>query len=191
MKKATITVCLLLCVSLAYSQKVKSISFMVYNESTALPFTRLLPINPGGEIGICLVEKITDKSIINWNLGLGGFYHKNIVNAFYLKGEFQYRPIIKSLFTFDLIGNIGYMHTFYPGEVYELNEKTGDLEKITQFGRPHVLAGLGMGVTYIRSKKVHPFIRQEFLIESPFANGIPAMAHSFLKIGVLCSLNTK
>jgi len=177
--------------SVVQAQTVKGISLSLMKESTAFPFTRFLPVHPGGEIGVTLGEKIREKSITNWNLGIGGFHHKNIANAFYLKGEFQYRPIIKSILTLDMIGNLGYMHTFYPGEVYELNEQTGDFEKITQYGRPHVLAGVGIGVTFIKSKKVHPFIRQELAIESPFANGIPVMIYSFLKLGISYQLNSK
>tara|TARA_R110001599_G_scaffold84130_1_gene226549 strand:+ start:36550 stop:37125 length:576 start_codon:yes stop_codon:yes gene_type:complete len=173
------------------AQLIERISLAGSKESTALPFTRSLPIHPGGEIVLTFNEKKREKSITSWNLGIGGFHHKKIANAFYLKGEYHYRPIIKSTLTIDIVGNLGYMHTFYPGEVYELNKHTGDFEKITQYGRPHVLAGVGIGITYIKSENIHPFIRQELAIESPFANGIPVMIHSFVKIGISYQLNSK
>jgi hypothetical protein len=76
------------------------------------------------------------------------------------------------------------MHTFYPGEVYELNENNGEFEKINQKGRPHLLAGVGVGITYLKNKRWQPFIRQDLSIETPFINGIPVMIHSFLKMGI-------
>lgn len=173
----------------SFSQVVKQVSVSVFKESTAFPFTRFFPIHPGGEIGITLVEKTREKSTVNWNLAIGGFHHKNIANAFYLRGEYAWRPIVKSTVTIDFMGNLGYMHTFYPGEVYELNSKNGEFEKIDQIGRPHAIAGVGLGITYIRGKRMHPFLRQEIAVESPFANGIPVMIHSFLKFGVSFQLH--
>ena len=191
MKKILVFIFLITFWESSKAQLVERISVAGSKESTAFPFTRISPFHPGGEIVATLSEKIKEKSIISWNLAIGGFHHKKIANAFYLKGEYHYRPIIKSTLTIDIIGNLGYMHTFYPGEVYELNKHTGDFEKITQYGRPHVLVGVGIGLTYIKSKKVHPFIRQELAIESPFANGIPVMIHSFVKLGLSYQLNSK
>lgn len=149
------------------AQLVKQVSLTVLKESTAFPFTRILPIHPGGEIGLTFKEGKKEKSISNWSLIIGGFHHENIANAFYMKGEYQYRSIITSFLTLDMIGNIGYMHTFYPGDLYELKQETGDFEMITQFGRPHALIGIGVGITLIKNGKVQPFIRQALAIESP------------------------
>lgn len=170
--------------SFVKAQSIKQVSVSVLKESTAFPFTRFFPIHPGVEIGVTLMEKQHEKSIRNFNVNLGGFHHKHIANAFYLKGEYAFRPIIKSLLSIDFIGNAGYMHTFYPSEVYELNTNSGEFEKITQYGRPHFTGGLGLGITYLKGKKIHPFLRQELIIQSPFANGIPVMVHSILKFGI-------
>lgn len=189
MNKNLLLISLLLLGFSSSAQIAKRFSVAVLKESTAFPFTRLLPIHPGGEVVVTIAEHSRQKSISNWNVALGGFHHKNIANAFYLRGEYAYRPIIKSLFTLDMIGYAGYMHTFYPVEIYELNSQSGEFEKITQIGRPHALAGMGIGVTLIKTEKIQPFIRQEFAIESPFANGIPVMIHSFLKLGISFPLN--
>lgn len=184
MRSHLLLICFLSFSAIASAQSVTQISVSLLKESTSFPFTRFYPIHPGGEIGITFMEKKREKSITNFNANVGGFYHKRIQNAFYLRGEYAYRPIIKSLLTIDFIANAGYMHTFYPGEVYELNNDSGEFEKIKQTGRAHFLGGAGIGISYIKGEKIQPFLRQEMTIESPFANGIPIMIHSMLKLGI-------
>lgn len=182
---------LLPCVFLCFSgsaQIARQLSVSILKESTAFPFTRFLPVHPGGELMLTISRQENQKSISGWNLALGGFHHQKIANAFYLRGEYAYRPIVRSIFTVDLIGYAGYMHTFYPGELYQRNPQNGAFEKIRHAGRPHALAGIGIGLTLVKTKHIQPFIRQEFAIESPFANGIPVMIHSFLKLGLSFSL---
>jgi len=83
---------------------------------------------------------------------------------------------------------LGYLHTFYPAELYQQTE-SGDFEVVNQLGRPHLYVNLGVGLTYLGSNKMQPFIRQELFIETPFANGIPVIPHSLLKIGIHIKIN--
>jgi len=125
------------------------------------------------------------------NLHLGWYLHRKVENAFYLRAEWAWQFKIGDFLTADLYSGIGYMHVFYPGEVYELNASSGEFEKIRQKGRPHALGNLGIGFTYRNQSRWEPFIRQDLGIESPFANGIPVMVHSFLKVGSHIKLNQK
>jgi len=79
------------------------------------------------------------------------------------------------------------MHTFYPAELYEQND-AGEFESINQAGRSHLYLSAGVGFTYLGSSKVQPFIRQELMLETPFANGIPLIPHSLLKVGLQINL---
>ena len=75
------------------------------------------------------------------------------------------------------------MHSFYPGNVYELNSE-GDYNLKRQLGRPHLWLESGLGVSFFRTKQISPFIQYRFALETPFANGIPVFPHSFYQAGV-------
>ncbi len=66
---------------------------------------------------------------------------------------------------------LGYQHSFYPGTVYEQDNITGSWEAKRQWGKPHGLVKFGLGFAYLKAEKVHPFIRQESVIDIPFFNG--------------------
>ena len=150
----------ILCFGHAYGQNLKKISVSVYNETIAFPFTRFTPIHPGAELGITLKEVQKKNSIRNINLNAGFYHHKRLENGIYLRGEYLYRPMIKSFMTVDFAGNLGYMRTFYPGEIYDLTEE-GNFEPVSQSGRSHLITSLGVGFTLIKNEKFEPFIRQE------------------------------
>lgn len=161
------------------------------SESIALPFTQLTPMHPGLELGVTIRERTRKNSITQLSIAAGGFYHKKVVNAFYLKSSYLFSPIILSLLTFDIEGSLGYMHTFYPGEVYELNEQSGEFEKTSQYGRPNLMAGLGLGFTFIKSRKLHPFARYELSVGYPNVTDWPLMLHSLLKVGLFYRFDSK
>lgn len=180
---------LLACIQTSYAQGIKAVSVAVNNESFAFPFTSFSPIHPGVEVGMTFIENHGKNTIKNFNVNLGFYHHERLENAIYLRGEYQFRPTIKSTISIDLIGSLGYMHSFYPGEVYEINDQTGEAEKVSQVGRAHAMAGIGIGVSYIKHKVFEPFIRQEMNINSPFAYRVPVIVHSFLKLGLNIKLN--
>lgn len=165
------------------------ISISAMTESVAFPFTRYSPIHPGLEFGYLLKERQKTKMIKALNMQLGWYLHKKVQNAFYIRAESAWQFFLKDFITADLYAGLGYMHVFYPGEVYQLNSSSGEFEKINQTGRPHALGTLGFGFTYRNQSNIEPFVRQDLGIESPFANGIPIMFHSFLKIGINIKLN--
>lgn len=164
-----------------YSQK--NISIAVINESIAFPFTRFFPVHEGIEIGTNLFEKEKTNGIKQINAYLGAIRHESIANSFYLKGEYLYRYQATKAIGIDALAGIGYMHTFYPGNVYTQNA-SGKFQKEKQIGRPHLIANVGIGTTYTGWNNFEPFAKYEFLIETPFGNGIPIIPHSILKLGI-------
>lgn len=167
-----------------YSQRLEHFSVAATSEAVGFPFTNYLPYHPGIEIKGCLKKVDKSKSYRYLNANLGFFYHKRVETAFYLGGEYQYtHKLFNENVGLDIPIGLGYMHTFYPGEVYVQTDE-GDFEKKTQFGRPHFYLNLGIGVSYIGDSRIQPFIRQELFVETFFANGLPVIPHSLLKIGV-------
>lgn len=178
-----VLVCFLCLHTISHAQTPKRISVALQTESISPPIIRTFPLHLGGEVGLLLKQTEKTKSFREWNAFLGFYHHKRVQNAFYVRGDYTHRLKIKSSFTFDMIGGLGYMHTFYPSEVYELNSSTGEFEEITQTGKARAIAQVGVGFSYIKNPKFQPFFRVESGIETPFANGIPFILHSFIKIG--------
>jgi len=166
------------------AQKVDQLSVAATTEAIGLPFTNYLPIHPGLELKVTLKTKETKKNKQSFNANLGGYFHRKLETAFYLGPEYQYtQKLFNQKLGLDFPVGLGYLHTFYPADLYEQTE-SGDFEVVTQFGRPHLYVNLGVGLTYLGSKRIQPFIRQELFIETPFANGFPLIPHSLLKIGL-------
>lgn len=171
-----------------YSQKIKQISISATTEAIGLPFTNYLPYHPGFEAKVNLKKTEKPNSIRYVNANVGFFYHQKLETAIYLGGEYQFtRKFNKGKFGLDVPVGLGYLHSFYPGDLYEQTPE-GDFEKISQSGRPHLYVNLGVGVSYLGNARVQPYLRQELMLETPFANGIPAIPHSLLKIGVHINL---
>lgn len=183
--------CLMLFVSLAssgYAQRIQQFSLSLYTEAVGLPFTNYSPIHPGIELAATFHTNDKEKSIRYARAKAGFFYHQRLETAVYLGGEYQYSlKVLNQKLSIDLPAGLGYMHTFYPAELYEQDE-SGDFTPINQLGRSHLYVNLGLGLTYLGTEKVQPFIRQELMLETPFANGIPAIPHSLLKFGVQINL---
>ncbi|MEM6806720.1 MAG: hypothetical protein AAF696_35290 [Bacteroidota bacterium] len=187
-KKFVFFILLFSCLSSGYSQRFKQLSASLNSEAIGLPFSNYSPIHPGIEISGTLKKNDRAKSIRYWHAKAGFFQHERLANAIYLGGEYQYsQKLFKERMSLDLPLGLGYLHTFYPGEIYEQNE-AGDFESINQVGRAHLYLNLGIGLTYLGSSSVQPFIRQELMLQTPFANGIPVIPHSLLKFGIQIKL---
>ncbi|MEO1654072.1 MAG: hypothetical protein AAFU64_11030, partial [Bacteroidota bacterium] len=146
------------------------------------------PLHPGGEIGLNLREVQKEKSIRRVNVYLGGYYNQEIEIGFYLRGEYQYLYKLTPWLGLDGSIGMGYLHTFFPSDLYEQNED-GSFRKINQGGRPHLLINLGIGLNYLNKSRFQPFIRQDLGLETPFANTVPIVPKSFVKIGTFIQIN--
>ena len=170
------------------AQDINKFSLSGINESIAFPFTRNAPIHPGAEIGYVLKEKDKSRLIRSHSVYVGWYYHTKVQNAFYLRAETAWLFKVRQIATLDLFTGLGYMHTLYPGDIYELNS-SGDFEEINQIGKPRALGTIGFGFTLKNNYLLEPFIRQEIGLETPFANGLPVMIHSFLKVGTYIKIS--
>jgi len=167
-----------------YAQNLQRLSFAATTEAIGLPFTNYFPIHPGFEVEATFKRTEKTKSIRSLNATLGFFHHRKLETAVYLGGEYQYTyKLFQDRLGIDLPAGLGYLHSFYPSELYEQTE-TGAFESISQIGRAHLYFNVGIGLSYLGNEKIQPFIRQELMLETFFANGLPIIPHSFLKIGI-------
>ena len=167
-----------------HGQRIESLSVAVTTEAIGLPFTNYRPLHPGFEIKTTWKTKETDKNIQRYNTNLGAYFHRRVENGIYLGGEYQYtQKLFQQKVGLDFPAGLGYLHSFYPGELYEQDEN-GEFSVVQQGGRPHFYLNLGTGISYLGASRFQPFIRQTVMVETPFANGIPVILHSFLHVGV-------
>ncbi|MEL7533683.1 MAG: hypothetical protein AAFN10_20390 [Bacteroidota bacterium] len=157
-------------------------------ESASFPFTRFAELHPGVELSYGFAPKPKDETnrSTQWWISGGYFYHREVEAAYYLKASYAWQMPLGDIAQLELAPSLGYLHSFYPGNVYELQD--GEYQAITQYGRPHVMAEVGFTALFLPNSKVRPFVQYRFGIESPFANGIPAFPHSFYQIGLSYNL---
>lgn len=171
-----------------FGQINRQLSLTAMNESIAFPFTSYSQFHPGFELGFSIRTREKEHSIRQLNVYAGWFLHQHMENNFFLRGEYSYKLKMGKAFTAGFYGGVGYMHAFYPGTLYEIDEATGEIDPSRQFGRPRALISAGLQLSYRTAVGIEPFVKQEFGIETPFANGIPLMPHSFLKLGININL---
>lgn len=106
---------------LAFAQ-VKSIpiNLMVFNESTAIPFTNLFtnPIHPGIQIGTEFNYKENPRTRLFQTANVSYFYHKHLNQGFAISSEIGYEYRLKIGFSFTSLLGLGYMHTFNNAEEF-------------------------------------------------------------------------
>lgn len=179
-----------ICIQSTYlnAQKTINLSVALTTETYSFPFTRFSPIHPGLEVGISIFEKYNKNSIHNVNTFIGGYHHQKIENAIYLRSEYIYRYKLKNTISIDGPIGIGYQHAFYPGDIYEQNSISGEWERKRQFGKSHFLVTFGLGITYLKTKKIQPFIRYESALDFPIYNGFLTTRTTF-KLGINIKIN--
>jgi len=171
------------------AQKINSASVAFLNEAVELtPFNDFFPIHPGIELGVNFWRKDKRKFGQQFNTYFGFYHHKNVSNTFYLKAEYLFQIKIRGVVGVDLFSSAGYKHYFYPGDVYTLNESTGEFEEANQFGIPRFTGGIGLGLTYLSDNKIEPFVRYEVNIDLPHKN-LDVLPHTIFKIGVNYKFN--
>lgn len=164
------------------SSLAQTLSLSVQQESSTLPFTRFKELHPGFELSYGLAPVLTAKGNRQWEVSVGYFFHRQLSSSTYLKATHRWTFGLGELAELHLAPSVGYLHSFYPGNVYQ--QKDGDFVGKTQYGRPHALVEAAFGLGFFPGRTIQPFVRYRFGLESPFANGIPVFPHSFYQIGL-------
>jgi len=170
-------------VHVSHAQLIKEMDIAVMGEAVAFPFSRFGNLHPGIQIGASFRQIEKQKSVRNYNAFIGFYHHQDLENAFYLRAEYAHTfVVLKKIGIITPIG-LGYLHTFYPGQVYSQNED-GTFSQVTQLGRPHAIATTGLGLSYRGFTKFEPYLQHDIMIQFPFSKVQPFLPHSFLKLGV-------
>jgi len=96
------------------------INISLFNESTAIPFTRFftLPVHPGIQAGTEFDYKVKTHARLFQTANIGYFYHNYLAQGIGLNSEFGYEYRFKQGLAFSALLGIGYMHTFATTEEF-------------------------------------------------------------------------
>lgn len=144
-----------------FTKGLHEVSVSFSNTKMGLPFIMLFPMHPGVEASATFLKKEKEKSTQRVKGHLGYFHHSVLVTAPYLKATYAYQRKIKNTIGLDAHFGIGYSHAFYPGDGYIFNETSKQFES-KQINQGFFLTNLGLGVSYIKPKKISPFLKYNF-----------------------------
>ena len=120
----------------------------------------------------------------DFTIEAGMFHHEQVTNSVYLGINRTFRSFKHGeQLMLDVSWGCGYMHSFYPGELYSQTPE-GDLVRKRQIGRPHLYGSAGLLGKWAFGEAVALTWRQQVLLQTPFANGIPVMLHRLMTIGI-------
>jgi hypothetical protein len=175
--------------SLSGQEKAIPINVSIFNESTAIPFTRFFttPIHPGLQLGTEINYKVKEHSRLFQTGNICYFYHNYLAQGIGINTELGYEYRLNSGFAFSGLLGVGYMHTFTTAE--EFTFSNGHFEKKADMGNARFYPSISIDIGFylkkseLNSPKV--FIRYKSWAEYPYSpDFIPVMTHINLQIGL-------
>ncbi len=190
-------ICILLVPTLLYSQtRPLPISVSVFNESTAIPYSRFFttPVHPGLQLGTEFDYTDKDRTRLFQTANICYFYHGNLAQGFGLYTELGYEYRLKFGLSFQALLGIGYMHTFSTAKEYTFSN--GKYEQKADKGNARLFPSfsLDMGYYLKKTEKNSPkiFIRYQSWVEYPYSpDFISVMSHINFHLGAKFYINRK
>lgn len=177
-------------------EKVIPINVSIFNEATAIPFTRFVttPIHPGIQIGTEFNYKVREHTRLFQTANLSYFYHNYLAQGIGINTELGYEYRLKYGLAISGLLGLGYMHTFSTCE--EFTFSNGQYVKKADKGNARLYPSFSIDVGYYlkKSEANSPklFLRYQSWVEYPYSPGfIPAMTHINLHIGAKFFINFK
>lgn len=161
--------------------KITELSASAYNTQYGLPFIRFAPIHPGIEMGATFLEKNKVKSYRKISGRIGFYHHDLLANGVFIKAIYDYQVKIKNILGVGGYGGIGYTHLFYPGDGYTFDTPSGNY-KSSRANQAFFLSNIGLGINYIKPKKLQPFIKYEMTMSGFNVDYIQTNFHIGLNI---------
>lgn len=168
------------------------VSVSLFNESTAIPFTRFVtrPIRPGIQLGTELNYKNTTGKRLYQTVNLSYFYHRYLTQAIGIHSELGYERRFRSGIALAGLFGLGYMHTFATADEYTFDN--GQYQKKPDKGNARLYPSLSFDLGYYINKKnensAKIFLRYQAWAEYPYSpDFIPVMTHINLHLG--CRFN--
>jgi hypothetical protein len=177
-------------------EKAIPINISLFNESTAIPFTRFFttPIHPGLQLGTEYNYKNKEHSRLFQTANICYFYHNYLAQGIGLNTELGYEYRLNFGLAFEGLLGVGYMHTFATTEEFAFSN--GQYEKKPDKGNARLYPSLSVDIGYYlkRSESNSPkiFIRYQSWAEYPYSpDFIPIMTHISLYIGAKIFIKIK
>lgn len=189
---------LLLVISLVANaqKKPKPVTISLFNEATAIPFTRFItiPIHPGIQLGTEYNYKNKEHFRLFQTVNISYFYHNYLEQGIGLNTEFGYEYRFKFGLSISGLLGAGYMHTFSTTEEYTFSN--GQYVKKVDRGNARLFPSLSFDIGYYlkksETKSTKIFIRYQSWAEYPYSpDFIPVMTHINLHIGAKFFIKAK
>lgn len=172
------------------------INISLFNESTAIPFTRLIttPMHPGIQVGTEFNYTVKKHGRWYQSANIGYFYHRHLAQGVSLHSELGYEYRLSSGLAFTGLVGLGYMHTFATAQ--EFTFVNGQYEKKADRGNARLYPSLSIDIGYYLKKEVRNspklFVRYQSWAEYPYSpDFIPIMTHISLHAGVKFFIGTR
>lgn len=177
-------------------EKVIPINISIFNEATAIPFTRFVttPIHPGFQLGTEFNYREKEYSRLFQTANISYFYHNYLAQGIALNTELGYEYRLKSGLAFGGLIGVGYMHTFATTEEFTFTSR--HYEKKADRGNARLYPSLSIDIGYYLKKleKNSPkiFLRYQSWAEYPYSpDFIPVMTHINLHVGTKFFIKTR
>lgn len=165
------------------------VTISVFNESTALPFDRLIntPMHPGVQVGTEFNWKESKHFRLYPSISVGYMFHRKLFQGLYANLElgFDY----KASFGLNLKSKIGlgYLHTFSTQQEFQFDN--GEYRSSGDTGNSRIMpsftTGLGYRLNPTKNNASEIFVLYQSWLEYPYSPGfIPLMAHTNLHLGL-------
>ena len=160
----------------------------VFNESTAIPFTKVFskPVHPGLLVGTEIGYKEKQHFRLYQTINLGYIWHRWLYHGFFINTELGYDYKLTAGINVKSQLGIGYMHSFSTQKEYKFSN--GQYIVSPDKGNSRFIASLGFGIGYrFHSKDFYSpeaFLLYQGWVELPYSPGfIPIMPHLNLQAG--------
>jgi hypothetical protein len=170
------------------AQDGQQMSFSVYNQSTAIPFTRFVttPVHPGFQVAaeFDLNDRPHGRAFTAAHLGY--FFHRHLAQGFYLGGDLGFET--RTRFGLSIAGmfGVGYLRTYATKP--EFIFQNGSYLRRPDKGNGRLMPSLSLETGYYFGPARHStqlFVRYQSWLEYPYSPGfIDIMSHINLHLGV-------
>ena len=172
----------------------KSVSFFVFNEHIATPFSEPSdsPTHLGFAGSLELSKPRTGAYQFAHIFQGGYYYHKDFNQVVFFTWKPKFELQFARIFNVHGLLGVGYAHSFPVRTTYELDD--GSYVKKTNWGRPHFMPSLGSGACVDLQKwfdmPIELFVRFEAFGLGPYAlkGRVPVTLNTMTGIGVKYSL---
>jgi hypothetical protein len=188
MNKSFLCILLLLPFLLPAQNKSIPLHISFFNESTSVPFTKLLtkPFHPGIQTGTEFTIKARKHSRLFQTVNLNYYYHQHLNQGIAAFTEIGYSHRIGSRFAVAGLLGLGYLHTIATADEFVFADGHYELRK--DKGNARLYPTLSFDISCrLNSKSIQSpslFLRYQAWAEYPYSPGfIPVMTHINLHAG--------